>query len=187
MVAHFWIAQYGGMAWSAVAAAIGILAAGLHISLRLRAATLPRAVVFHLVLAFANIGLAATLGILIGFDKVYHFLPGFVLTNVFAHAHLAAIGWASMIVVGVAYRLLPMVLATAMPNERRLWASAALLESGVLGLFIALLRRGSWSSRAPTKTASTRFRACHRRQTEPRGRGPASCSDPACNTARSVD
>ena len=55
-------------------------------------------------LAFLNILGAATLGVLIGFDKVYHFLPGFVLANVFAHAHLAALGWATMMVVGVAFR-----------------------------------------------------------------------------------
>jgi hypothetical protein len=29
--------------------------------------------------------------VLIEFDKVYHFLPGFVLANVFADAHLAAL------------------------------------------------------------------------------------------------
>jgi hypothetical protein len=33
-----------------------------------------------------NITLAASMGILLGFDKAYHFLPGFVLSNVFAHA-----------------------------------------------------------------------------------------------------
>ncbi|HET6196100.1 MAG TPA: hypothetical protein VFE12_10110, partial [Acetobacteraceae bacterium] len=83
-----------------------------------------------------------TLGTLIGFDKVYHFLPGFVLANVFAHAHLAAIGWASMMVVGVAYRLLPMVLPAAMPHGPTLWISAVLLELGVSGLFVTLLRQG---------------------------------------------
>jgi hypothetical protein len=143
MVAHFWIEQYAGMAWSAAAAASGILMAGVHVIRRLRGAPLPRAVAAHIVLAFVNIAVAATLGILIGFDKVFHFLPGFVLTNVFAHAHLAAIGWASMMVVGVGYRLLPMVLPAAMPNGPSLWASAVLIESGVLGLFVTLLRRGT--------------------------------------------
>lgn len=28
--------------------------------------------------------------LLLGFDKVHHFLPGYVLSNVSAHAHLAA-------------------------------------------------------------------------------------------------
>jgi hypothetical protein len=93
-------------------------------------------------LAFLNVFAAATLGVLIGFDKVYHFLPGFVLANVFAHAHLAALGWATMMVVGVAYRLLPMVLPAAMPDGPRLWITAVLLQTGVTGLFVTLLWRG---------------------------------------------
>ena len=84
---------------------------------------------------------ATTVGVLIGFDKVYHFLPGFILATVFAHAHLAAIGWASMMVVGIAYRLLPMVLPAAMPAGATLWISAVLLQTGVTGLFAALLLR----------------------------------------------
>jgi hypothetical protein len=142
MVAHFWIENYAGMAWSASTVGTGILIAGAHILLRLRGAALPRAVSAHIVFAFLNVFAAATLGVLIGFDKVYHFLPGFVLANVFAHAHLAAIGWASMMVIGVAYRLLPMVLPSEMPKGSRLWATAALLEGGVLGLFVTLLMRG---------------------------------------------
>ena len=89
-------------------------------------------------LAFVNILAAATLGVLIGFDKVYEFLPGFVLSNVFAHAHLAAIGWASMMVVGVAYRLLPMVLPAAMPAGSGLYMSA--LPSGTLEAMTFALR-----------------------------------------------
>ena len=139
MVAHFWLQEYGGMAWSAILVGTGILMVGAHVAWRLRGATLPRAISAHIVLAFVNVGGAATAGVLIGFDKVYHFLPGFVLANVFAHAHLAAIGWASMMVVGMAYRLLPMVLPSAMPKGPTLWISALLLEAGAAGLFVTLL------------------------------------------------
>ena len=141
MVAHFWLAEYGGMAWSAATVGAGILVAGVRVVYGLRSAELPRAIVGHIVLAFFNVAGAATMGVLIGFDKVYHFLPGFVLTNVFAHAHLAAIGWASMMVVGVAYRLLPMVLPAEMPKGPSLWISAILLQTGVTGLFVTLLLR----------------------------------------------
>ena len=141
MVAHFWIEDYSGMAWSACVVAAGILVVGVRVTVRIAAAKLPRAVVAHVVLAFVNVAGAATLGILIAFDKVYHFLPGFVLSNVFAHAHLAAIGWASMMVVGIGYRLLPMVLPAQMPAGGRLWVSAVLLECGVAGLVTALLFR----------------------------------------------
>lgn len=143
MVAHFWIEEYPGMAWSAATVGVGILLVGWDVVLRLRHSRLPTAVSAHIVLAFLNVLGAATLGTLIGFDKVYHFLPGFSLTNVFAHAHLAAIGWASMMVVGVAYRLLPMVLPSAMPAGPRLWLTAAFLQVGVIGVFISLLLRGA--------------------------------------------
>ena len=145
MVAHFWVQEYGGMAWSAISVAIGIIVVGVHITLCLRHASLPRAISAHIMLAFLNILAAATLGVLIGFDKVYHFLPGFVLANVFAHAHLAALGWATMMVVGMAYRLLPMILPAAMPSGPRLWLSAVLLQAGVTGLFVTLLWRGPFA------------------------------------------
>jgi hypothetical protein len=129
------------MAWSAATVGTGIIVVGVQVVRRLRQAALPRAVSAHIVLAFLNVAGAATLGVLIGFDKVYHFLSGFVLANVFAHAHLAALGWATMMVVGVAYRLLPMVLPAAMPKGPQLWASAVLLQIGVTGLFVGLLLR----------------------------------------------
>jgi hypothetical protein len=144
MVAHFWIQEFGGMAWSAAAATAGILIVGGRVVRRLRGSTAPAAVKLHVVLAFLNIGVAATTGILIGFDKVYHFLPGFVLSNVFAHAHLAALGWGAMIVVGVGYRLLPMILPSKMPSGASTVASALLLEVGVVGLFVTLLLRSAW-------------------------------------------
>ena len=142
MVGHFWIEDYGGMAWSASTVATGILVAGVRLVRRVvRARQLPRAVGAHIVFAFANVLGAATMGVLIGFDKVYHFLGGFVLANVFAHAHLAAIGWAAMMVIGVAYRLLPMVLPAQMPAGPRLWITAVALEVGVVGLFTTLVVR----------------------------------------------
>jgi hypothetical protein len=145
MVSHFWLQEYGGMAWSAITVGTGILLVGAHLARRLRHAPLPRAISAHIMLAFLNILTAATLGVLIGFDKVDHFLPGFVLANVFAHAHLAALGWATMLVIGVAYRLLPMILPAAMPSGPRLWLSVVLLQVGVSGLFVSLLQRGPFA------------------------------------------
>jgi hypothetical protein len=141
MVGHFWIQEYGGMAWSAGTAGSGILLAGARTIPLLRSGRVESAVRAHIVLAFVNIAGAATMGVLLGIQKVHPFLPGYTLDNVYAHAHLAAIGWATMMVVGVAYRLLPMVLPAEMPRGRRLWATAWLLEIGVAGLFVALLLR----------------------------------------------
>ena len=42
MVAHFWIQDDSGMAWSAGTVGAGIMAVGVHVIRRLRTATLPR-------------------------------------------------------------------------------------------------------------------------------------------------
>src|SRR6185436_17187511 len=99
----------------------------------------------HMAFACLNIAVAASAGVVIAFDKTFHFLPGFVMSNVFAHAHLAAVGWATMMVVGVGYRLLPMVLPSRMPSGARIAVSALLMEIGVLALFGTLVAQSLWS------------------------------------------
>jgi len=143
MVGHFWIESFAGMAWSAAAVAAAVLFVAARILDALPKSSVPRAIKLHIALACINIYLAASAGVLLAFDKVYHFLPGFVVANVFAHANLAAIGWASMLVVGIGYRMLPMTLPSKMPSGPSLYASAVLLEAGVLGLFVALIVRSA--------------------------------------------
>jgi hypothetical protein len=99
----------------------------------------------HVTLACVNLWIAASMGLLMAFDKFAHFLPGYVLANVFAHAHLAALGWATMMVVGIAYRLLPMTFPSKMPTGGSIYLSAAALEIGVLGLFVTLLLRSRFA------------------------------------------
>jgi hypothetical protein len=139
MVAHFWINTYDGMAWSAgfVFGAIGWVAVRAWRGLPGSPARWP--VTLHVALAFANILSAAALGILLGFDRSRGFLGISPLAAMFAHAHLAAVGWAAMMVVGLSYRLIPMILPAAMPTGRSLAASAVLLEVGLVVLTVALL------------------------------------------------
>ena len=146
MVGHFWIQQYTGMAWSASTVGCAVLYMTVRIVRGVWRSGIQPAVRLHIVLACANIWLAGSLGILIAWDKTAHFLPGFVLANVFAHAHVAALGWATMMVVGVGYRLLPMTFPSKMPTGRSIYASAILLEIGVLGLLSTLLFRSPWAA-----------------------------------------
>ena len=145
MVVHFWIAEPSGMAWSAGMVTLAVLWVALRVLRALAAAPIQRAVKLHFALGFLNLLGAAAAGLLLGLDKVLHFLPGYVLANVAAHAHLAALGWALMIVMGAGYRLLPMLLPAAMPDRSSLWASALLLEAGVLGLVAGLVARRAWA------------------------------------------
>jgi len=144
MVGHFWINTYDGMAWSAglVMAAIAWVAWRAWRGLPGSAAPWP--VALHVRLAFANVLVAALLGILIGLDRSRGFLGVSPLAATFAHAHLAAIGWVTMMVVGLSYRLIPMIVPAAMPAGRAPALSAVWLEGGVATLVIALLAAPGW-------------------------------------------
>jgi len=146
MAAHFWIGEFGGMAWSAIMVAVAIVHVGVRIVPRVLRSQAGRAIKLHLTLAFANIVLAATAGVVLGFDKVHHFLPGYVIWNVLAHAHLAALGWASIMVFGLAYRVFPEMFERATPRGRASALSAILLQVAALGLFGSLLVGSRWAA-----------------------------------------
>ncbi len=141
MVSHFWIDSPKGMVWSAGTVTVGLLWVAARAAVALWPAPVPGEVKIHFFLAFLNVLIAATLGVLLGLNKVEPVLGGFVMTNVYAHAHMAALGWATMMVMGAGYRLLPMLLPSAMPEGRPVALSAVLLEAGVLGLFASFLLR----------------------------------------------
>ena len=142
IVTHFWLNTYAGVGWSALLA----LAAALHVGTtalkRLRGAPVQPAVKLHLLLANANLLLAGGLGILLAFDKHRPFLPGRGLGNVLAHAHLAAVGWVGMMVMGTGLRMLPMILPAAMPKATLSVPAAWIAEAGILGVFVSLMLGG---------------------------------------------
>jgi hypothetical protein len=142
MSSHFWIDSPRGTAWAA-----GLVAAAVaHVAARglagLRAAPVPGEARLPMALAFLNMMAAAVLGVLAAIHKVAPFARVAQLDLVFAHAHLAALGWGVMMVVGAGYRMLPMILPAAMPRGRAAWASAVLLEAGTLALVGSFLTGG---------------------------------------------
>jgi hypothetical protein len=145
MVAHFWIGQYDGMVWSAAL----VVAAVLHVAIRawlgLPRAPVPWPVKLHVALAFVNMLLASAFGMFVGLNRLFGWLPWSPLSTAFAHAHLAAVGWAVMMVVGLSYRLIPMIVPAQMPTGRAMATSAVLLEVGTIGLAVALISRPSWT------------------------------------------
>lgn len=142
MASHFWLDRPSGMAWTAgltTAAMTYVAARGLA---NLQAAPVPFEARLPMALAFLNVMAAAGLGVLLGVNKVTPILPVTHLDAVFAHAHLAALGWGTMMVVGAGYRVLPMILPAAMPRGFWAYASPVLLEAGVAGLVWSFLAGG---------------------------------------------
>ncbi len=142
MVFHFWSSLFLGMAASAI---LIVLAAAVQIYnlsevfSRLRGRDwLAR----YVAAALINFQLAAILGTLLGFNKVYNVIGGEFFPNIFAHAHLAALGWVTMMIVGFEHRLLP----TSKPDPGSRWPAVRFwfLEGGVLGLVACLLSASRW-------------------------------------------
>ncbi len=139
MVSHFWINTYDGMAWSAMFVVGTIAWVGNRVIRGLDSAKIPWGVGLHVRLAFFNILAGAALGMLLGFDRSRGFLTISPLATMFAHAHIAAIGWVMMLVIGLSYRLIPMILPAAMPSGRSVALSAILLETGLVALSALLI------------------------------------------------
>lgn len=146
MVASIWTGEYERVAWAAVlvAASVG------HVAQRawrgLWQARVPWPVKLHVALAFANMLLASGLGALVAMNRLSGWLPVSPQSGAFAHAHLAAVGWAMMMVVGLSYRLIPMIVPAAMPAGSSMAASAILLQTGVTVLVISLLSGSHWTA-----------------------------------------
>ena len=144
MVFHFWLSGWVAMASAAVLivlAAIVQIYNFTGIFARLRSGDwLHR----YVAAALINFLLAAMLGVLLGFNKVYDILEGEFFANIFAHAHLAAVGWVTMMIVGFEHRLLPASRPTGrhadLNHSIRFW----MLEAGVIGLVVSLLVRSRW-------------------------------------------
>jgi hypothetical protein len=139
VVSHFWLESYHGMAWSGGLALATPLWLGGRVLAGLRRAPIPLESRLPVALALVNLYLAAALGILLGIHKQDPLLPLAQLDGVHAHVHLAGAGFVTLLIVGVGYRILPMVLPAAMPRGRAALASAIVLEAGALGLALAFL------------------------------------------------
>lgn len=143
MVSHFWIDRPSGMVWSAACVYVVFLSMAVKVIPALKHARAPGFVKMHLILAFLNILIAGGWGIMLGIHKVHGFLPTSSMPNVISHAHVAAIGWASMMVFGMGYRLLPMFIPGTPSGNRIPWISCTLMEMGLIGLFVSMLAGSS--------------------------------------------
>lgn len=109
-------------------------------------AKVPWPIKLHVALAFVNMLLASGLGAVMTINRLSGWLPLSPQSGAFAHAHLAAVGWAMMMVVGLSYRLIPMIVPAAMPTGSSMATSAVLLETGVVVLAVALMTGSKWTA-----------------------------------------
>ncbi len=82
------------------------------------------------------------IGVLLhGLKWVSGFLTPFgAISTMHAHAHLGGVGFFTMLIVGVSYKLIPMFTLSEVQSRRRALASVALLNLGLAGSFVTILR-----------------------------------------------
>jgi hypothetical protein len=148
-VAGFWNGDYTRMAHAATVLLVGTIYVAGRALAGLRRAIGGWPVKLHIVLAFVNLITATIFGIVIGLNRGYGWFSWPPLAAAYAHLHIAAVGWATMMFVGLAYRLIPMIVPTVMPKGPSIAASALLLQSG-LALLVFSLLSGSASVAAGT-------------------------------------
>ena len=153
MASHFWMNSPSGMAWSAGMVSLAFAHVGLRVLAGLRTAPVPLEARLPVGLAFLNLWGAAALGLTLAVNKVSPFLEVRHLDAVFAHAHLAGLGWGTLMVMGAGYRILPMVLPAAMPRGSWVYASTILVQLGVSGLVVGFLN-GGWGLPASALAAA---------------------------------
>jgi hypothetical protein len=136
---HFWGAGYSGLAWAGATALVAPLWVGGRVLAGLRRSPAPIEARLAMGLAILNLYAAGGLGVTIGINKRDPFLPFSQLDAVHAHLHLGAVGFAVLMVAGAGYRILPMVLPSAMPRGWLALGSPVLVQAGVWGLALSLL------------------------------------------------
>jgi hypothetical protein len=144
LVTHFWIAEFSGMAWSAAVVWVAVVLVIGRLWHAMRATPLDPGVRLFLRLACANFVVAGSMGVLLGLNRVWPLLGGATIGVLYAHAHLAAIGWAMMLALGVGCRVLPMVIPARPPKGRRLVVTAWVIEAGLTILVPSLILQSQW-------------------------------------------
>ena len=89
----------------------------------------------------ALLWLSATVaaGLFVTASKFWTFFAFQPLAAMHAHAHLGVVGVFVLMIVTVSYKLVPMFTLSELQSERRAWASVALINIGLVGIFITVL------------------------------------------------
>jgi hypothetical protein len=88
-------------------------------------------------------------GALGNLEHVVKIMGGFMqrfdaISAMHAHAHLGTIGFFTMLIVGVSYKLIPMFTLGEIQSRLRATLSVALLNLGLAGSFVTILLRSPW-------------------------------------------
>jgi cbb3-type cytochrome oxidase subunit 1 len=139
MVVMFWtwnLKQVGHFG-SVFALGVGLFVFNLVKTLR----TIPRwnVIAFAIAAALGWLSFTVLAGLYLAASKCWSFSSFNPIAAMHAHAHLGGLGVFVMLIVGIAYKLIPMFVLSDLRSVRRAGWSLGLLNTGLLGLFFTIL------------------------------------------------
>jgi hypothetical protein len=143
LITHFWWGDWRGVEWSGELLVAGAVLLAVQLLPGLLRAPRIDATVTGLIAALLALVGTALLGFFYAADKRQPFLPGSVLTNLAGHAHLGMVGWVTMTICAISYRMVAAFLLPTVPVPAAARWQVLLLTSGTAWLVAALLLRSS--------------------------------------------
>jgi hypothetical protein len=140
VMAHFLLGSWDGVWMAGVVVALSVIMFAMNAVAWIAPKFGRGAAETGLLMALFFLLCACCLGALLAFDKDRNLLPGTVLRNLSAHAHLAVVGWVSVALCAISYRFMTTVVATdksKAPNSAIVQIFA--LAAAAAGLFALLI------------------------------------------------
>jgi hypothetical protein len=88
--------------------------------------------------------LTVVAGLYLAATKCWSFSPFHPIAAMHAHAHMGGIGVFLLLIVGISYKLIPMFVLGEIQSPRRARWSVILINTGLVGLSVALLLESPW-------------------------------------------
>ena len=146
LAAHYWMADYAGLPFSAALVWLAVCVVLGRVWFALRDAPVGPGVTLCITLACVNFAAAGALGVLLAWNRAAPILHGATPGVLYGHAHLAAVGWATLLAIGFGSRVLPMVLPARPPADRRTLLIGVSVEIGLLVLVPGLAAGSRWAA-----------------------------------------
>ncbi len=139
MILHFWTLRFQGVMAGAGLIVVAVLLYTINLGRTLWQLDRWDIVARHVVAALAYLLATAILGSLMAVNRVVVILGGDTVRLITAHAHLAGLGWVSMMILGVGYKLIPMFSLGELDDDWITRWEFWLLNIGLVGLVAAAL------------------------------------------------
>jgi hypothetical protein len=140
VVAHFMLGSWDGVWMAGAVVAFSVILFAINVVPSMTPGLRRGAAESGLLMALFFLLCASCLGAVLAFDKGRGFMPGTVLRDLSAHAHLAALGWVALAICALSYRGMAAIASSdnaPVPNSALVQLFA--LGAVTVALFLALL------------------------------------------------